>query len=78
MATVCLKFLSAISREVTVKNSSEKQMGPRKTLFATQVTWAWKKFSQNTTEAPIVDVFKFRLEKEWRNHPDKFNYKFSY
>lgn len=70
--------LSRTTRSHGQKQQVQHQLGPRKAFFAARVTRAWNKLSRNTIEAPNVDVFKFRLGKEWKDHPDKFNYNFSY
>ena len=70
--------LSRTTRSHGQKQQVQHQLGPRKAFFAARVTRAWNKLSRNTIEAPNVDVFKLRLGKEWKDHPDKFNYNFSY
>ena len=70
--------LSRVTRGHDQKLQVQHQLGPRKAFFAARVTQTWNKLSTHTIDAPNVDVFKYRLGKEWKDHPEKFNYKFSY
>jgi len=70
--------LSRTTRGHRQKLQVQHQPGPRKSFFAARVTQAWNRLSKDTIEAPSVESFKYRLGKEWENHPDKFNYRFSY
>ena len=70
--------LSRNTRGHSQKLQVQHQSGHRKTFFAARVTQTWNRLSKHTIEACNVEVFKYRLGKEWENHPDKFNYRFSY
>ena len=56
----------------------QHQTGPRRSFFAARVTQAWNRLSSDTVKADNIETFKYRLGKEWHNHPDKYNYRFSY
>ena len=70
--------LSSATRGHSQKLQVQHQPGPRKAFFAARVIKMRNRLSKHTVEAPNVETFKFRLGKEWENHPDKFNYRFSY
>ena len=69
---------STTTRGHSLKLQVQHQTGQRKSFFAARVTPTWNRLSQDTVDAPNPETFKFRLGKEWENHPDKFNYRFSY
>ena len=66
------------TRGHSMKLHAQHQPGIREHFFAARVTSTWNKLSQNTVDSLTVNSFKSRLEKEWINHTDKYEYNFSY
>lgn len=52
--------------------------GVRTRFYATRVINDWNSLSQNTVFASDINQFKASLRKDWTNHPDKYQYNFSY
>lgn len=50
----------------------------RKNFFPTRITGVWNNLKKETVECTTINSFKNRLAKEWKDHPDQFNYVFSY
>ena len=74
-------FKPALSRSTRSHNQKlqiQHQPGVRKYFFTARVSLDWNRLSQDTVDAPSVDSFKYRLSREWENHPERFNYRFSY
>ena len=52
--------------------------GVRRHFFSTRALHDWNNFNEETVTSPNVNIFKNRLGKEWRNHPELYDYVFSY
>jgi hypothetical protein len=52
--------------------------GARASYYSSRVTKNWNKLRQTTVEANTLETFKQRLAVDWKNHPDQYNYRFSY
>ncbi|KAI8510470.1 hypothetical protein Bbelb_113860 [Branchiostoma belcheri] len=52
--------------------------GQRSNFFYTRAIPAWNRLSASTVSRSTVNQFKARLAIEWKDHPDQFQYNFSY
>ncbi|KAI8500176.1 hypothetical protein Bbelb_217420 [Branchiostoma belcheri] len=52
--------------------------GQRSNFFYTRAIPAWNRLSESTVSRSTVNQFKARLAIEWKDHPDQFQYNFSY
>ena len=72
------KAYSDKTRNNGYKQVVQLQKGPRKHFFPARVTNAWNALSSQAVSAKTADDFKTELKREWKNHPDRFSYRFSY
>ena len=45
------------------------------TTYYYRITKMWNDLPQSVVEAETINTFKNRLDKEWKNHPLKYNHK---
>ena len=70
--------LSTSTRGHCHKYQIQRSSGPRSNFFPSRVTPTWNKLSASTVTSRTVNIFKSRLAEEWRDHPDLYNYTFTY
>ncbi|KAK3882038.1 hypothetical protein Pcinc_013562 [Petrolisthes cinctipes] len=56
----------------------QHEPGPRDNFFKRRATKNWNRLTQDTVSANCVNIFKNRLNKEWKNKPERYHYRFSY
>ena len=59
------------------KLQTQRATGYRHHFFATRVVKMWNSLSDDTVQATTVNELKSRLQKDWRGHPDLYNYNFT-
>lgn len=70
--------LATRNRGHSNKYQVQRSEGPRSNFFPARVITSWNSLTQATVDSKTINAFKSNLNKEWKNHTDKFNYVFSY
>lgn len=73
-----LSSLTKRTRGHSLKLQMQEATGARGRFFATRVIQNWNELSETTVQAHNVNLFKNRLQQDWANHPDMYEYTFSY
>ena len=68
---------SGTTRGHSEKLQTQRATGYRHHFFSTRVVNMWNCLSENTVQARTVNELKSRLRRDWRGHPDLYNYNFS-
>ena len=68
---------SGTTRGHSEKLQTQRATGYRHHFFATRVVKMWNSLSDNTVQATTVNELKSRLRRDWRGHPDLYNYNFT-
>ena len=71
-----LKKASGTTRGHSEKLQTQRATGYRYHFFSTRVVKVWNSLSDSTVQATTVNELKSRLRRDWRGHPDLFNYNF--
>ena len=72
-----LKKASGTTRGHSEKLQTQRATGYRHHFFSTRVVKMWNSLSDDTVQARTVNELKSRLRRDWRGHPDLYNYNFS-
>ena len=70
--------LATTTRGHQYKYQVQRAEGIRRHFLTTRTIEAWNKLQAETVTSPSVNAFKGRLAKDWKDHPDLYNYRFSY
>ena len=70
--------LAATTRGHKYKYQKQRPEGIRRHFFAARAVNDWNKLREDTASSPNINTFKRRLADEWKNHPDLYDYSFSY
>lgn len=66
------------TRGHTEKLVTQTSTGTRHSFLSTRVVRSWNALSEDTVQAQTVNQLKSRLQRDWRDHPDLYNYNFTY
>ena len=72
-----LKKASGTTRGHSEKRQTQRATGYRHHFFSTRVVKMWNSLSEDTVQARTINELKSRLRRDWRGHPDLYNYTFS-
>ena len=72
-----LKKNSGTTRGHRKKLQTQRATGYRHHFFSTRMVKMWNSLSEDTVQARTVNELKSRLRRDWRGHPDLYNYNFS-
>ena len=76
-AKLMFKKASGTTRGHSEKLQTQRATGYRHHFFSTRVFKMWNSLSDDTVQARTVNGLKSRLRRNWRGHPDLYNYNFS-
>ena len=71
-----LKKASGTTRGHSEKLQTQRATGYRHHFFSTRVVKMGNSLSEDTVQARTVNELKSRLQRDWRGHPDLYNYNF--
>ena len=71
------KKANGTTRGHSEKLQTQRATGYRHHFFSTRVVKMWNSFSEDTVQARTITELKSRLRRDWRGHPDLYNYTFS-